>query len=92
MSVVKRNYSKILSALEQLTGEEENTVTRSDAGMLLGALQSFSFLCFLGLWESVLLEINDTQAYLQTKGLNIQQCDMKLEALKAFLVENRENS
>ncbi|XP_069582652.1 zinc finger MYM-type protein 1-like [Ranitomeya imitator] len=90
VSAVKKNYSKILQAVEQLTGEEENRVTRSDAGVLLVALQSFSFLCFLGLWESVLKEINDTQVYLQTKGLNIQQCDTKLGALKAFLTENRE--
>lgn len=90
VSVVKKHFSKILGALEKLTGEEENTGTRADAGVLLGALQSFSFLCFLGLWGPVLLEINDTQTYLQTKGLNIQQCDIKLRALETFLVENRD--
>ena len=90
VSVVKRHFSEIIGVLEKLTGEEENIVTRSEAGLLLGALQSFPFLCFLGLWEPVLREINDTQAYLQTKGLNVQQCDIKLGALEEFLVKNRE--
>uniref|UniRef100_A0A8D0BQ35 HAT C-terminal dimerisation domain-containing protein n=1 Tax=Salvator merianae TaxID=96440 RepID=A0A8D0BQ35_SALMN len=67
-----------------------NKVTRSDADALLVVLQSFSFLCFLGFWESMLKEINDTQIYLQTKGLNIQQCGTKLGALKVFLTENRD--
>ena len=75
-SVVKKHFSKILSALEKITGKEENTATRADADVLPSALQSFSVLCFLGLWLSVLQEINDTQTYLQTKGLNIQQCEM----------------
>ena len=70
--------------------EEENAATRADAGILLVALQSFSFLCFLGLWWPVLLEMNDTQKYLQTKGLNLQQCDIKLKALETFLIDNRD--
>ncbi|EFA12671.1 52 kDa repressor of the inhibitor of the protein kinase-like Protein [Tribolium castaneum] len=90
VSVVRKAYSKILTVLEDLTGEKENGTTRSDAGVLLAALQSFSFLCFLGFWDSVLKEINDSQAYLQTKKLNLQQCDLKLQALRAFLMENRD--
>ena len=90
VTVVKKHFSKILSTLENLTDEEENTATRADAGVLLSALQSFSFLCFLGLWGPVLLEINDSQKYLQTKGLNIHQCDIKLKALETFLIDNRD--
>jgi len=63
VGVVKKRFSKILSALEKLAGEDENTTTRADVGVLLVALQSFSFLCFLGLWLPVLLEINRTQTY-----------------------------
>jgi len=67
VSVLKKHFSKTLSALEKLAGEDENTATRADAGVLLVALQSFSFSCFLGLWLPVLLEINNTQTYFQTK-------------------------
>ena len=73
-----------------LTFVEENTVTRPEAGLLLVALHLFLFLCVLGLGEPVLLEINDSQIYLQTMELNLQRCDIKLEALKKFLVKNRE--
>ena len=67
VTIVKKIVN-ILSALEKLTSGEENSKTKSDAGILLNSIQSFSFLCYLNLWESVLLEINDAQKYLQTKG------------------------
>ena len=68
----------------------ENSKTKSDAGILLNSIQSFSFLCYLNLWESVLLEINDAQKYLQTKGLNVHQCDIKLNSLQAHFMEKRD--
>ncbi|XP_014779814.1 uncharacterized protein LOC106875986 [Octopus bimaculoides] len=89
VSVVKKRFLKILSALVKLTREEENTATRTDADVLLSALQSFSFLCFLDMWGLILLEINDTQTCFQTKGFNIQQCDIKLKELETFLAEIR---
>jgi len=89
VSVVKKRFSKILCALEKLAGEDENTATRVDAGVLLVALQSFSFLCFLGLWLPILSKINSTQTYLQTKWFSLQKCDVKLRALNTFLAENR---
>ena len=42
------------------------------------------------MWEPVLQEINDSQKYLQIEGLNLKQCDIKLKALKLFLVNDRE--
>lgn len=68
----------------------ENVATRSDAGLLLTALQSLSFLAFLGLWSQVLREVNNAKLYLQTKGLNVHQCAMKIHALELFLVDNRD--
>jgi len=35
VSVVKKCFSKTLSALEKLGGEDENTATRADAGVVL---------------------------------------------------------
>ena len=62
--VLKKHFFEIKSVLEKLTCVEENTATELEAGLLLDALQSFLFLCFLGLWEPVLLKINDKQIYL----------------------------
>ena len=78
VSMIWNHYSKVLTVLEKLTAPDENSNTRADAGILLTAMQSFSFLCFLGLWKPVLIEVNDAQIYLQTKGLSIQQCAQKI--------------
>lgn len=48
------------------------------------------FLSFLGLWGSILDEIDDAQIYLQTRGLNMHQCDVKLKSLEIFLITNRD--
>lgn len=89
VKALKMSYSEILNVLEELTSENENLNTRSDAGILLTALQTYPFLSFLHLWDYILTEINDTQKYLQIKGLNLAQCDSKLMALKDLLLANR---
>jgi len=90
VKTVKNNFTKIIETLEILTGENENAATRSDAGILLTAMQSFSFISYLGFWAPVLIEINDAQSYLQKKGLSIRDCALKMKALKNLLTENRE--
>ncbi|CAB3249545.1 unnamed protein product [Arctia plantaginis] len=91
VAVMKTHYNEILEVLESFLGNiAENVATRSDAGLLLTALQSLSFLAFLGLWSRVLREVNDAQLYLQAKGLNVHQCAMKIHALESILVDNRD--
>lgn len=60
VNFMKNNYKETLTGIESLTEPEESLNTRTDAGTLLVALQSFSFLCFLGLWQPILCEVNDT--------------------------------
>ena len=62
----------------------ENSATRSDAGVMLQAILSISFRVFSWFWKCVLPEINDTQKFLQTKCLELEQCAIKLAALKTF--------
>ncbi|KAK4873255.1 hypothetical protein RN001_015284 [Aquatica leii] len=89
--IIKSYYTEIIEVLESLLQNiKKNAVTRSDAGLLLLFLQSLPFLAFLRLWNRVLCEINDTQFYLQTKGLNVHHCAMKINALQLFLVNNRD--
>ncbi|CAG9770343.1 unnamed protein product [Ceutorhynchus assimilis] len=60
VSIMKTHYAEILEVLESLAGNTaENAATRSDAGLLLNALQSLSFLAFLGLWSRVLVDNRD---------------------------------
>ena len=91
VDIVYKKFSEIVTALERLMGVEENSITRSDAGVVLQAILSFSFLTFLGLWNAILLEINDAQKYMQTKGLCLNQCALKISALKKMLNEDRIN-
>lgn len=84
------HYKDILVTLEKLTEAGESLNTRTDAGALLVLMQSFSFLCFLGLWQPVLHEVNDAQKYLQTKGLDIRMCAQKVNSLHMILTEKRE--
>jgi len=89
VKALKNKFLDILNVLEDLTSEKENTQTRSDAGILLTSLQTFQFISFLNFWSGILPEIEDTQKYLQTRGLDLHQCDTKLMALKNLLQERR---
>lgn len=90
VNVAWQHYETILVSLENLTNTDESINTRTDAASLMVAMESFSFLCFLGLWQPILREVNDAQNYLQTKGLNVIECANKINALQMGLQENRE--
>ncbi|XP_063302374.1 zinc finger MYM-type protein 1-like [Pelobates fuscus] len=84
---VRANFEKLTSALEKLCNPKENVDTRGSAQMLLSAVCDFSFLCYLSFWCEVLEEVNITQKYLQTVGLTLEKCIVKLQGLKAFLAD-----
>ena len=95
VSVLKKHFLKIWSALEKLTGEKENTAKGAYAGVPLGSLQSFSFLSLLGIWGSVLLELMKRYTHL-SPNQRIKHTTMwyKLKAVakakdKDKLVSNR---
>ncbi|CAH2312268.1 zinc finger MYM-type 1-like [Pelobates cultripes] len=81
------NFEKLTSALDKLSNPKENVDTRGPAQMLLSAVCDFSFLCYLSFWCEVLEEVNITQKYLQTVGLTLEKCIVKLQGLKAFLAD-----
>jgi hypothetical protein len=89
VKVVHTKFTDIIAALERLMENSENANTRSDASLILQGMLSFSFLTFLGLWRNILPEINDTQKYLQTKSLGLQQCTNKISALNATFLQSR---
>ncbi|CAH2251110.1 Hypothetical predicted protein [Pelobates cultripes] len=57
--------------------------------MLLPAVCDFSFLCYLSFWCEVLEEVNITQKYLQTVGLTLEKCIVKVQGLIEFLADQR---
>ena len=90
---VVKKLSEVLTALEQLTEEEENATTRSAASLILDSVLLFPFLLFLSLWKSVLPEINDICTEISSNKRDnkvLQQSSVKLTALRDCLLQNRE--
>ena len=85
VSCLKKVFSRVVDTLEILTDEEETQETREEAGLLLSALQTFPFLCFLYMWDPILSEVDITQKYLQQKDLDLIQCASKIRNLDEFL-------
>ena len=90
VSVLCNYFPGVLEALEKLTGAEENSETRSGAGIIMSSLSTFQFFCYLGLWGKILPEVDDVQKYLQTKGLGLDQSVVKIQSLRQFLDAGRD--
>lgn len=83
---------KIIDALEELRdGDLETVETRGDAGTILTAIMSYSFISYLYFWNDILQEIDNTQKHLQTKGLAIDSCAIKMKALSKYFEQERNN-
>lgn len=81
----------IIEALESLRdGLDENLETKGDAGSLLICILTYPFFAFLYFWSPVLAEVNDTQVYLQQKGLGLDECVRKLKELSLFCKDKRD--
>lgn len=87
---IKLNFDELVSTLElPCDPSKENVDTKGAASTLLPALCDFTFLCYLAFWCDVLEEVNLTQTYLQTAGLTLDKCLVKFNALKIFLLNER---
>ncbi|XP_043476438.1 zinc finger MYM-type protein 1-like [Leptopilina heterotoma] len=91
VKAVEENFDKVIAAIEELCDPQENVDTRGSAQSLLPAVCNFTFLCFLYFWKEVLKEIDCTQVYLQTKALSLDKVAAKLELLRLFVHEERNN-
>ena len=87
---VSKNYDHYVDALNALCNPDENLDTKSGAQILLPTVCNLSFLCYLYFWADILKEVDQTQQYLQYKGLTLDRVVAKLEALRLFLHEQRE--
>ncbi|RUM29574.1 MAG: hypothetical protein DSY42_06210 [Aquifex sp.] len=86
---LKKQFGKLIAALETLTDHRENVDTRGSAECLLKAVCDFSFLGFLSFWCDILEEVNLTQKYLQTEGISLEKCNVMINGLKLFLTDQR---
>ena len=90
VSCLKKVFSRVVDTLEiwQIRKKHE---TREEAGLLLSALQTFSFLCFLYMWEPILSEVVISQNTYSKKDLDLFQCASKIRNLDDFLQRQRES-
>ena len=88
---VAHNFDGVVDAVETLCDRSENLETRGGAERLLPSVNDFTFLCYLYFWFDVLEEVEAAQQYLQTKALMLDKVITKIEALRIFLLEERED-
>ena len=88
---VAHNCDGVVDAVETLCDRSENLETRGGAERLLPSVNDFTFLCYLYFWFDVLEEVEAAQQYLQTKKLTLDKVITKIEALRIFLLEERED-
>ena len=84
-------FSRVEDTLEiwQIRKKHE---TREEAGLLLSALQTFSFLCFLFMWEPIYSWKWSLRKILTAKkDLDLIQCTSKIRNLDDFLQRQRES-
>ncbi len=89
VTTLKKQFGKLITALETLTDHRENVDTRESAECLLKAVCDFSFFGFLSFWCDILKEVDLTQKYLQTEGINLEKCNGVINGLKLFLRDQR---
>ena len=86
VETVALHLDRIIDALEELRdGDAETVQTIGDAGTILTAILSYSFISYLYLWNPILQEIE----HLQTKGLGLDSCATKMKALSKYLEQER---
>ena len=64
--------------------------TRSGAGIIMSSLNTFPFICYLGLFGKIFPEVVDVHKYLQTKGLRLDQFVCQIQSLRQFLDAGRD--
>ena len=74
-----------------IRGDSGTVQTRGDAGTILTAILPYSFISYLYLWKPILEKIYNTQKHLQTKGLGLDSCAIKMKALCKYFEQERNN-
>lgn len=80
--VIAQSYNEIIEILQEMHEDPlESADTREKAGTLLNNLLTFTFVCFVFLWEPVLHSINVVQKRLQSPKMNLLAASVDLDSL-----------
>ena len=84
VKALQHYFIDVVSALNELCDQNENIDTRGQARGILEVFQQFSFVLFFTILVEVVRESYDTQKYLQRRGLSLENCSHKMNALLLF--------
>lgn len=89
VSSVKRNYSVIVQAIEEVVNTTKHTEVRSKGKGLLYQLKSFEFIFALHVMQPILAMVLKVSKYLQYENLSLLVAMAQVRELKAALVDMR---
>lgn len=77
--------SKHFEALEEVSREVNDSMTKIEAQSLANELSTFEFVLSLVIWYNILIEVNAVSKSLQGKNIDIDISSKMLESLLIFL-------
>ena len=82
---IQEEIDNIISSLENLQVGDFSTDTKSDAGLLLNAIQQFNFLSLLNFWCAILEAVQKVSKRLQDPKMGFHQASNDLRGLAEIL-------
>lgn len=83
---LRHNYSGILSALQQLANDKDQTATaRNDASSLATKMETLEMAVLCVVWDSILERFNSTSKTLQKVNIDLATCVSLYESLHSFI-------
>ncbi|KAF0682205.1 zinc finger MYM-type protein 1-like, partial [Aphis craccivora] len=85
VKALRYQLPNIIEALEEVSREANDTITKSEAQSLANELSTFEFVLSLVIWYNILIEVNVVSKSLQGKNIDIDISIKMLESLLIFL-------
>jgi len=85
VKALRYQLPNIIEALEEVSREANDTITKSEAQSFSNELSTFKFVLSLVIWYNILIEVNVVSKSLQGKNIDIDISTKMLESLLIFL-------
>lgn len=90
VKALRYQLPNIIEALEEVSREAIDTMTRSEAQSLANEISTFEFVLSLIIWYSILVEVNVVSKSLQGKNIDVDISTNMLKSLLIFLKSFRQ--
>ncbi|XP_025407512.1 zinc finger MYM-type protein 1-like [Sipha flava] len=85
VKALRYQLPNIIEALEEVSREASDTMSKSEAQSLANEISTFEFVLSLVIWYSILIEVNVVSKILQGRNIDIDISNKMLESLLIFL-------